>query len=598
MLSKLPNEILSHIVTYLDTARDLRNIGLSSSGLSKFVESAGWKIFASSRFPSISLHSSNGKEAAHALTTLSRNLDRRAFLTTVLKPAGSIHHLPYGFARDWDGPPSRSQSMGYQAVLDSYEACEGNSLDSRKEVIAWGAGAALVVKVCDHGNSQWLIHNDQRLSEGYDDITCVKALRPHQRGFPNNADTDEATSCEYVVAGRASGLLHLYDLGTHAKSGICETYSTANQAVRSADISTDKSPMLATCLGDHRLAIYAVRRTHDTVQPISESTCGVDFEPGSRTWAIKFLSKDNLAVSYGSSKTIVSVYSLLSTGLSSDPIRTFGLAQGEPRTSAYPVIRLPGSTHNKANEPAFLSGGYDGKIRLHDMRSSRESEASFHDPIDATPVYALESVGRERVVAGAAQNTLLKVFDLRMTGGRAYSYLDAQASTNQRDEEPSRSQKSDAPLPQQVDPHSEWMLKYTSGWNVYPGGSLYPGPARRLRPPVYSLSRPSPSSPYLYTGLEGKVIQFNFTAALDQHPDPRFWNPSPRASKKSLDPIAKWFPDVEKSINLIITLHVTGGRFELLNQRSLYRGKRAKAEIQWWKDTAINGYDERYGWKC
>ena len=66
--------------------------------------------------------------------------------------------------------------------------------------------------------------------------------------------------------------------------------------------------------------------------------------------------------------------------------------------------------------------------RLHDMRSPHGHVGSYWDPIDDSAIYSLQTFGRERLAAGSAQNCAVKFFDLRVSGGRAYYYLDVQQS--------------------------------------------------------------------------------------------------------------------------------------------------------------------------
>jgi hypothetical protein len=43
--------------------------------------------------------------------------------------------------------------------------------------------------------------------------------------------------------------------------------------------------------------------------------------------------------------------------------------------------------------------------------------------------------------------------------------------------------------------------------------------------PIYSLSAPSPFSPTIYAGIEGKVAQIDIVSIFDKHPDPVFGTP-------------------------------------------------------------------------
>ncbi len=68
--------------------------------------------------------------------------------------------------------------------------------------------------------------------------------------------------------------------------------------------------------------------------------------------------------------------------------------------------------------------------RLHDMRSPADCEAVISDPTDDPAIFSLLMIGRERVIAGTAHHSLLKIFDLRRcSGGRTYSYLNLHSDT-------------------------------------------------------------------------------------------------------------------------------------------------------------------------
>lgn len=171
-------------------------------------------------------------------------------------------------------------------------------------------------------------------------------------------------------------------------------------------------------------------------------------------------------------------------------------------------------------------------------------------------------IGRERVVAGAATNSLLKVFDLRMDRGRAYSYLDA--TGNQGRDVPSEG----LVLKQSYDDDI-----CTQGWNIF---STPQTPkdrqdivCRRLREsPIYSLSRPSSTSPVFYVGQENQVVQFNITSMLDKHPDPMFKHSLSRMKNGEINVKKTWDPN-DKVMDLCMYDQTSGGDFALRVQRKV-----------------------------
>lgn len=215
--------------------------------------------------------------------------------------------------------------------------------------------------------------------------------------------------------------------------------------------------------------------------------------------------------------------------------------------------------------------------RLHDMRSPRECVGTISDNVDHSAIFSLATIGRERVIAGAAVHGLLKIFDLRMPGGRAYSYLDASgtsSSTNSADD--------DYGL-------SEPALQ-TSGANIYTPRT---GPGHRTRnrrwgqdSPVYSLSRPSPSSTKLYVGLENMVLNFNFTGAADPHPDPVYKSRLFYRESGRLDSYRTWNRDNQV---MALSMYEQGGPAEA---RLVYQKQITKDRLD--PDKRLPGYDERW----
>jgi len=275
--------------------------------------------------------------------------------------------------------------MGYQPVLDSYEEWVGKRWNDRKEVVAWGAGAELVVKVTDWGGNvfendrrnikhnqgrfgnthikyEWLTYKESQHLQGRDDITTLKLLRPEQVTRP--LDTEQTVS---AIVGRASGELKHLRLAKGEPDCVFQTYETQNTSVRSADISTGLSPLLLACLGDSRAALYQVNSDEGRVDPASEITCISRIERACRTWTTKFLSQTTVAIGRGTTKHPVVVYQVTPDGITEEPIRIFGSGKGladGSATSVYPIVKVPSSSSMEDSEgQEFFSGGYDGLIR-------------------------------------------------------------------------------------------------------------------------------------------------------------------------------------------------------------------------------------------
>ncbi|KAI4148464.1 MAG: hypothetical protein L6R39_002784 [Caloplaca ligustica] len=281
--------------------------------------------------------------------------------------------------------------MGYQPVIDSYETCTGTDWTSRREVVAWGAGAELVVRVRWMGQSieeQWQSARRNKASitefdqhhhrsrwwrivetthrEGQDDITAVKVLRNSQR---------PSQSREYIISGRASGGLDMVSID-HAVLNVWKKeacFITEGHHVRSASVNSAEQPLLAACIDDHTVAIYSVAERQDPIPPLEKIKLihlNASKE-SSRALSTVFLRQDRLAISYGPSIEPIRVFEINPAAVSSRLVRTFSLLEGgktdgneKYREMVYPLVPLPQSAFaNAAEGDLFLSGCYDGTIR-------------------------------------------------------------------------------------------------------------------------------------------------------------------------------------------------------------------------------------------
>jgi len=163
------------------------------------------------------------------------------------------------------------------------------------------------------------------------------------------------------------------------------------------------------------------------------------------------------------------------------------------------------------------------------MRSPSAFSCVYWDSTDDSAVYSLTTLGRERLVAGTSRHSVLKFFDLRVSGGRAYHYADISAASSPTGTA-ARARKSSFSQPQHAGPSR-------AGWNLFlnprntnprlsnrgdPRGGVRGWQRRSAESPIYALSSPSACSPTLYAGVENNVVQLDFVAMLDAHPDPIF----------------------------------------------------------------------------
>ncbi|KAF2116361.1 hypothetical protein BDV96DRAFT_573904 [Lophiotrema nucula] len=544
-LSVLPNEILSIVSGHLDRPRDILNLSLSSKRLHEYAKLDGWKAFLKGRFGLPGLDS-DARNALHGITTLYRNWDRKAFVARFTEPPVSITSLNSWEYKRWRGP--QGQTMGYQPSIDSYEEIYG-SWANRREVLAWSAGTHIVMRVKETGleammawedfHSQevdseqpypfdeyrhlasWYSYKLPDSFEGQDDITSLKLFKPHQR----YGDFDT------IATGTASGGLSVLSVDPAQRALSEISYTTSRRPISSITIGPDASPLMAATLSDSILALYptnvddSVGETVDALSLVSPVASGAR---NGRVWSSSFLSSDKVAIGIGPSYEPIQVFEVTPTGFSEQPLRKFNLnskswtgtrngVEMSGHTSVYPIIPIPSGSGSEAGN-LFLSGGYDGIMRLHDMRSPHGFETLFWDVTNDSSIYSLATQGLERVVAGTSKHSMLKVFDLRFSGSHAYHVVPPSPRSNRQRSRFLDDSQSTSPI--------------TGGWNLFLSPRNTPRhkhphphstrPPRTNDSPIYSLSIPSPNSPTLYAGLEGAIMSLDFLSVTDTHPDPLY----------------------------------------------------------------------------
>lgn len=376
---QLPLELIGRIISYIETARSLCNLALTCQRLHHYIESDGFRIFVQHQFPSIQTPRF-WKDASHALTSLSKNWDRRAFIARYLFPTAPVRtRRPNAHAYHGGNPPG-TQTMGYQPVIDSYEDWSGGNWSSRKQVVVWGAGADLFLRSKNMGNlaqkakqhaftkrqlqsfvdqhghrSVWATYKDDRFVEGRDDITSINLL-------PSlSSHTDDE---EYLVVGRASGDLTLLNISTlGSQSRVITKFDTDQRPIQSATVNKSLDPLLAVCFSDRSLALYSMNTENRSSQSSDETVMTASTKPA-KLWSTRFLRSDRLAIGLGPSHESIHVYSIGPDGLSKDPIRKFGFSSTKAEsTYAFAPTASSFSADGDAGE-IFLSGGYDGNARF------------------------------------------------------------------------------------------------------------------------------------------------------------------------------------------------------------------------------------------
>lgn len=550
-LSTLPNEIISIITSHFDRPRDLLHLALTCRRLSEFAKLDGWKALLKGRLH-ISGLDADAQNSVHGVTTLYRNWARKGFVARYLEPSVETTSLNTWESAPWRGP--RGQTMGYQPSIDSYEETLG-SWAKRRETLVWSAGTQIVMRVKETGSKRidedvkgsttvdafghmnsWYAYKTPESSEGRDDITSLRLLRPHQKeqGF------------ESLVFGTASGQLARLDVDPQQCQTIEQGFDTVDRAVGSITVSDSSSPLLAATLGDTSLSIFPLDCdvSEKPIEALSDVTPTISGARSGRIWSCQFLKDDKVTIGIGPSSEPIQVYKITGDGFLSEPYRSFTLGTSRSsQTSVYPIAPISGRTQGGSDGGnVFLSGGYDGIVRLHDLRSPRDVESLYWDPTNDSSIYSLATQGLERVVVGVSMHSMLKVFDLRLAGSHAYHSIAVPSAPRKQP----RSQ--DYATNAIVKDTKDAAAALTGGWNIFLNPRV-PASHARHDSPVYNISIPSATSPYIYAGLEGTIQSLTFHGVCDRHPDPLLTQSLTRSDSGGIDITASFNPRAD-ALNL------------------------------------------------
>ncbi|KAJ5455394.1 hypothetical protein N7475_010515 [Penicillium sp. IBT 31633x] len=515
MLSELPAEIIYHIATYLPTANSLAHLSETCHRLHGIITSEDYRIFRGfvrNQFPTTETPPF-WKDAAQALTSRSRALDRRAIIGRFVVPPVTATKIGAHEVTRQDNP-----TLGYRPAIDSYEIWNGQSWADKKEVLAWGAGNQLVMRIKQTGarpQEDWLLFNDVDHISSYDDI-CSLHILSSSKEYGNDPDL------EHLIFGRVRGdIAHLTISPNKATYEYKRKFKTNGLRLDKTDLSSELDSTLAAHFENGSIAFYHTDTDKEEVEPFTWLTP----ESGTRNKYSKLLSSSLVAVGTGEIENSLSISKITPTGVS--PHRSIGISSLDTGSTGLTAKANIGAieslnTHPLSGSPGevFLAAWDDCTVRLHDLRSPRPYEIAYEDVTDLNPVYSLHAFGHNHFLAGAGGEALVKIFDMRMDN--AYNYLDAQipASYSQSTHTTKNNKDNTTPKAKSYpNPHKGFSIFLSD-----PPPPTFPTPTptrprnRRTLPyrgPVYTMSSPSPSSPTVYTGIVDGVVQLDFASTDD-----------------------------------------------------------------------------------
>ena len=126
-------------------------------------------------------------------------------------------------------------------------------------------------------------------------------------------------------------------------------------------------------------------------------------------------------------------------------------------------------------------------------------------------------MGHERFITGAGSEALVKMFDMRMPG--KYNYLNAGTPAIQtyRHQSPRKTPIEEFPgdILESISYPRKDISIFLSDRNERSSARPHPHNRHRYRGPVYTITKPSPSSSSLYIGIEGGLISFDIASTDD-----------------------------------------------------------------------------------
>ncbi|KAI0532097.1 hypothetical protein GGR58DRAFT_517977 [Xylaria digitata] len=530
-LDALPTDILLIILGYLDTAQSVAHLAATCRGLHQLISTGGWRIFVKSCFSSLTLLASNADEdwadMARVLTAQSRDWDRRAFVFHSLSPPETRR------------PDARrihaAQSIPGNIIVDAHLRKKGRF---DEEFVVWGSGEDVIARIRRNdrvtvASETWHMckGSETGFIAGKGDATSISIVKSYP--FEGNEDLG-------AVVGRANGDLRLLSIGESSFGRTLMHFrpspdsSIHQNEIRAIDVDSGSSVIAASTR--ESVWLYPVQPSDQGqsknvpdspyIDPIatislkdSQKSSSFDF-----IRSMKIFNKDTIAVALNRSFDPIRVLTITQTGLETSAVPR--ILDEHPYIGSSPrTVRalLPVDVRSIAGGGGnvLLSSWDDGTIRLQDLRTRSPVDRVYQDNFEvATPINALISYGLERFVAGSAYSHMLKVFDFRWTRGY-YHTNSLPCSSNSPYPTPKPPTIVNEPKYHDNRPACNHVLGRLCRWHMLsrhdfyrPNCNIYLPFRNYASSPIYSLAKPSDTSPTIYAGLSGLLVEFTLKSGV------------------------------------------------------------------------------------
>ncbi|POR31501.1 Uncharacterized protein TPAR_08300 [Tolypocladium paradoxum] len=531
-LGSLPDHLLLDVVEYLDTARDVAHLGSSSRRTYNLIHHDGWKTFVRTRFPSLTVPSSDSARwapVADRLTYLDRSWEKRGFMFSYFQEATQKRERGCRHGQR----PRHGQSVKFQSVVDAQLASS-----TQDEMLACGAGEDLFVRWrATDGKSPgtWrsLLGRETGYAAGTGDVTAVSAIerdgRPEAIVGRANGDVQLLSAADDDSFGRPVKRLLPLDHGE------VNPRSSPGQLAVTWTEWQPQTQMIARCRSS-LLALYNLSSQDEgELKPMVYYNASKDERGGDASLVLcaKFMGSDAIACGIGGSSEPLRWGRIRPTGLELSPATYCddGTAY-DAFTAPRGTVRAMEPVGGAKNQNLLLSAWDDGSYRLLDMRTPSSHDAVYRDRFQ--PYHAGSSLlvyGTERFVAGGNREPVLRLFDFRFP--KPYFHFNALPCSDQSPgpEPPevaqARSdgrQRNRSALPAQEPPWPSGRCDFASAglcsWHAQsrrpswrPDATMYLSADNRG--PVFSLAKASDLSGSLYCGLRGQVVEATLALAGD-----------------------------------------------------------------------------------
>lgn len=176
-------------------------------------------------------------------------------------------------------------------------------------------------------------------------------------------------------------------------------------------------------------------------------------------------------------------------------------------------------------------------------------------------------------MAGASRHCAIKVFDLRLPGGKVYyaADLDPCILNNKAPISSVTPFRAISPTCCQYHRDARWNRH---NYNLFLDlnqegrhGRWSFALRRRMEGPIYALSSPSPCSPTVFAGVERDILQLDVVSVMDRNPDPIYQDT--RERKRNMNVAERWNPR-SAVINMALYEHLQSN-IALHRQQEVHR---------------------------